>query len=149
MVTKLIRVTKNILYMETKKCTKCGRELPATLEFFYYLKGGIYKGKKYKDGLRSYCKKCWKEYKKSHKKQIKMNRKEYKKKNWNKYIYLNNLHKWVKKYKPKQRFCSICNQKRKLELSNISGKYKKDINDYWWLCHECHHFFDRINLIHK
>ena len=35
----------------TKTCTKCGRELPATLEFFYA-------AKELKSGLRSMCKQC-------------------------------------------------------------------------------------------
>ena len=35
--------------METKKCAKCGRELPVT-EFF--------KCSMHKDGLHSYCKEC-------------------------------------------------------------------------------------------
>jgi len=29
-----------------------------------------------------------------------------------------------------------------LELSNISGKYKRDINDYEWLCVKCHRIKD-------
>ena len=37
--------------METKICTKCGEELPATLEYFY-------KDKTYTNGLRGSCKKC-------------------------------------------------------------------------------------------
>lgn len=40
--------------MEFKICTRCGRELPATAEFFY--KGNA------KFGLRSWCKKCYKEW---------------------------------------------------------------------------------------
>ena len=37
--------------METKVCTKCSKELPATKEFFYAEKRGKY-------GVRSSCKKC-------------------------------------------------------------------------------------------
>lgn len=39
--------------METKRCSKCGRELPLS-EF--------YKSKGYKYGIRSWCKKCTVEY---------------------------------------------------------------------------------------
>lgn len=42
--------------METKVCTKCGRELPATAEYFY-------RSKATKDGLWSYCKACNREAK--------------------------------------------------------------------------------------
>lgn len=41
--------------METKICTKCGKELQAIKEFFYRQKGG-------KFGLRSWCKECCKQY---------------------------------------------------------------------------------------
>lgn len=46
------------LEIEMKKCTKCGEEKPATMEFFY-------KGKKRKDGsfcLRAVCKLCMNKY---------------------------------------------------------------------------------------
>ena len=46
----------------TKVCPKCGRELPLS-EF--------YKDKSNKDGLRTYCKECHKEYAKSYDKCIK------------------------------------------------------------------------------
>lgn len=39
--------------METKVCTKCGKELPANNEYFY-------KKSSMKDGLWSECKECWK-----------------------------------------------------------------------------------------
>lgn len=48
------------------------------------------------------------------------------------------LHAWVKRNKPKLKLCEICHKEKKLELSNISGKYKRDINDYKWLCRKCH-----------
>ena len=46
----------------TKKCSKCGRELPVS-EF--------YKNKSCKDGLRPYCKECHKEYSKLYDKCVK------------------------------------------------------------------------------
>ena len=48
------------------------------------------------------------------------------------------LHDWIRKYKPKQNNCNICNNKRKLELSNISGNYKRELLDFEWLCKKCH-----------
>ena len=45
--------------METKRCNKCGAELPATEEYFHKHKGS-------KDGLRNDCKKCIKEYHKTY-----------------------------------------------------------------------------------
>jgi hypothetical protein len=40
------------------------------------------------------------------------------------------LHNWVRRRKPKPEFCEICNKRKPYDLSNISGKYKRDINDY-------------------
>jgi hypothetical protein len=38
-----------------KRCTKCGRDLPATQQFFV-------SNRSERDGLHSYCKSCWREY---------------------------------------------------------------------------------------
>jgi hypothetical protein len=48
------------------------------------------------------------------------------------------LHGWIMRKKVKQKLCSKCNQEKRLYLSNISGEYKRDINDYEWLCQSCH-----------
>jgi hypothetical protein len=58
------------------------------------------------------------------------------------------LHQWVKRHKPKSidGICHICNQKKKLELSNISGEYKRDINDFEWICHRCHIIKDGVPI---
>ena len=49
------------------------------------------------------------------------------------------LHEWIANHKPKQNFCNSCKKNNsRLELANISRKYKRDINDFEWLCHKCH-----------
>lgn len=49
------------------------------------------------------------------------------------------LHTWMREHYPKPKQCKRCNKKtEKLELSNISGAYKRDIEDFEWLCHSCH-----------
>ena len=50
----------------------------------------------------------------------------------------NCLHKWIKRHKPKPPFCGICKVNPPYDLANISGKYKRDINDFEWLCRGCH-----------
>lgn len=53
------------------------------------------------------------------------------------------LHRWVKKYKIKPKECQHCGKEKKyLELANISGEYKRDINDYVYLCMRCHKIMD-------
>ena len=55
------------------------------------------------------------------------------------------IHKWVRKHKPKplDLSCEICGQVEKLELSNISGEYHRDINDFQWSCRKCNRKHDR------
>lgn len=49
------------------------------------------------------------------------------------------LHEWIRKNKPKRKTCEDCGKgNRRLEVANISGKYKRDINDFEWLCCSCH-----------
>lgn len=50
----------------------------------------------------------------------------------------NPLHLWIKRYKPKPDFCVRCNRSKPYDLANISGEYKRDINDFEWLCRRCH-----------
>jgi len=60
------------------------------------------------------------------------------------------LHQWVKRRKPKPDVCEICKQKESYDLANISGKYKRDTNDFQWLCRSCHMKLDgRINNLIK
>lgn len=48
------------------------------------------------------------------------------------------LHDWIKRYKPKLKFCEECKIKPAYDLANISQEYKRDINDFEWLCRRCH-----------
>ena len=49
-------------------------------------------------------------------------------------------HQWVRKHKPNPADgrCEKCGRKdEQLELANISGDYKRDVNDFQWTCHRC------------
>jgi len=48
------------------------------------------------------------------------------------------LHEWIKNHKQKPEFCEECKKKKPYDLANISGIYKRDINDFRWLCRSCH-----------
>lgn len=48
------------------------------------------------------------------------------------------LHRWVRKFKIKPDFCVSCNSVPPVDVANISGKYKEDLNDFEWLCRKCH-----------
>ena len=59
------------------------------------------------------------------------------------------LHSWVRRHKPKVELCEGCNKKKKLVIANISGEYKRDINDFKWLCQKCHMKMDNDNKKEK
>lgn len=63
--------------METKICTKCGRELPVMT---------FVKNKSENDGLSSWCKECYKQYREEHKEEIKEYNKLYHKEYYKQYI---------------------------------------------------------------
>jgi len=52
------------------------------------------------------------------------------------------LHDWVRRRLFKPEFCMLCEIKSPFELANISGKYKRDLTDWLWLCSKCHRIFD-------
>lgn len=48
------------------------------------------------------------------------------------------LHEWVNRHKGKQFQCEDCGRIGKLDLANISGEYKRDLDDWEYLCRKCH-----------
>lgn len=63
--------------------------------------------------------------------------------NWKMGVGMVALHDWVRRNKTPQLVCEDCNKGGiKLELANISGKYKRDIDDFKWICRSCHSKMD-------
>lgn len=58
-------------------------------------------------------------------------------------VGLSALHGWVKRRKLKSDFCESCKVAKTEDLANISQEYKRDINDFEWLCRKCHMLKDR------
>lgn len=48
------------------------------------------------------------------------------------------LHEWISNNKPKPTWCEECFSRKPYDSANISGKYKRDINDFKWLCRKCY-----------
>ena len=53
------------------------------------------------------------------------------------------LHIWVKSRKPKPDKCEKCNNRKAIDLANISHKYNpktytRDLSNWRWLCRRCH-----------
>ena len=60
------------------------------------------------------------------------------------------LHNWIRRNKPKPKFCEECGKVPPYDVANISNNYKRDINDYEWLCRRCHLIKDgRLKNLHK
>ena len=60
------------------------------------------------------------------------------------------LHNWIRRHKPKPEFCEYCKKVPAFDLANISGEYKRDINDFEWLCRSCHMIKDgRLDKLHE
>lgn len=53
------------------------------------------------------------------------------------------LHTYIRRHKPKPEACEKCGKIQDyLELANISGEYKRKIDDYIYLCVKCHKEMD-------
>jgi hypothetical protein len=61
------------------------------------------------------------------------------------------LHYWIRRHKPRVALCENCKKQKPLDAANISGEYKRDINDFKWLCRHCHMMEDgrMKNLINQ
>lgn len=53
------------------------------------------------------------------------------------------LHAKINRLKPRYGVCSNCKKRGKTELSNVSGEYKDDLNDWQELCGKCHYKYDK------
>lgn len=52
------------------------------------------------------------------------------------------LHNWVRRRKIKPKNCELCGKNKPSDLANMSGKYKRDVDDFKWLCRKCHMISD-------
>jgi hypothetical protein len=58
------------------------------------------------------------------------------------------LHIWVRLRKEKPDVCDCCEIKPPHDLANKSGEYKRDLDDWMWLCRRCHMQLDgRLNKL--
>ena len=49
------------------------------------------------------------------------------------------IHAWIRKNKIKPATCESCAKKTDyLDIANISGLYKRDVDDFEYLCRKCH-----------
>lgn len=54
------------------------------------------------------------------------------------------LHVWIRKLKPMTELCESCKKVPPFDLANITGKYKRDLSNWKYLCRRCHVLRDGI-----
>lgn len=52
------------------------------------------------------------------------------------------LHAWIKRRLAKPMACNHCGEIKSLDLANKSHLYKRELNDWLWLCKKCHTKYD-------
>ena len=58
------------------------------------------------------------------------------------------LHYWIRAHKTRPKTCETCRTNKPLDVANISGDYKRDIDDFKWVCRRCHMESDgRLNAL--
>ncbi len=57
------------------------------------------------------------------------------------------IHDWVKFHIERPKKCICCGKEKTLEVTNISGKYLRSLNDWEWLCRKCH--MEKDGRIHE
>jgi len=53
------------------------------------------------------------------------------------------IHLWINRTKPRSGICEDCKLKTNTGYSNISGEYKKEVEDWQELCDKCHYKYDK------
>jgi hypothetical protein len=52
------------------------------------------------------------------------------------------LHYWIRRQKGDAVRCEDCGKRGKCHWANLSGKYRRDVEDFKSLCPSCHKYFD-------
>lgn len=52
------------------------------------------------------------------------------------------IHMWVQKYRPRAGTCQECGAERTTHHANLSGEYRRDLDDYREMCVPCHKSYD-------
>jgi hypothetical protein len=53
------------------------------------------------------------------------------------------LHLYVKYHLSRPEKCEICKIRKPIDLATKSGKYVRDLDDWFWLCRICHMAYDK------
>lgn len=48
------------------------------------------------------------------------------------------LHKWARTNVPRPELCEICHEKISYEIHNTTKSYRRNLEDWTWVCRRCH-----------
>lgn len=59
------------------------------------------------------------------------------------------MHEWLRNYLPKPDICQRCHVRKPEDVANVTKIYKRDFNNWEWMCQLCHIEYDGLskNLI--
>lgn len=52
------------------------------------------------------------------------------------------LHDWIRRYLVKPDVCGKCRKREPHEIANLSGRYRRLLADWMWMCRSCHRKYD-------
>jgi len=52
------------------------------------------------------------------------------------------LHRWINRHRPKSGTCEKCGTEGYTENANLSGEYRRDLEDWMEMCKPCHQEYD-------
>lgn len=57
------------------------------------------------------------------------------------------IHRWINRVATKTGTCSRCGEERLTQWANLSGNYRRDVNDFAEMCVPCHSRYDRLRRL--
>jgi hypothetical protein len=59
------------------------------------------------------------------------------------------IHKWLSRNRPKTGTCQDCGVEGRTEFANVSGEYRRSMDDYVEVCRPCHRKRDSTGMCRK
>jgi hypothetical protein len=58
-------------------------------------------------------------------------------------IAYSTIHRWISRVATKTGVCSVCGDRRITQWANVSGRYRRAVEDFAEMCVPCHYRYDR------
>jgi len=63
------------------------------------------------------------------------------------HVAYSTIHRWIARVAIKTGVCSQCGQRRFTNWANLSGAYRRDVEDFAEMCVPCHRRYDRARKV--